>query len=231
MTTVPQRVLVVDDEPHILRGLSASLNAAGYQVTGAATAEEALRAAAMRTPDVVVLDLRLPDASGLEVCRRLREWSQVPVIVVSAHDAEEDKIAALDAGADDYVTKPYATGELLARVRAVTRRAATAAPGAAPQVAFGGVVVDLALRSVTRDGAPVHLTPREYDLLAELARHAGRVITHPALLRAAWGPGYERETHYLRVYMARLRGKLEGDASDPRHLVTEAGVGYRLQLD
>ena len=230
MNGPPQRVLVVDDEPHILRGLWASLNAAGYHVTGAATAQEALRAAALRTPDVVVLDLRLPDGSGLDVCRRLREWTQVPVIVVSAHDAEEDKIAALDAGADDYVTKPYATGELLARVRAVTRRAATA-PGSQPQVSFGGVVVDLALRSVTRDGAPVRLTPREYDLLAELARHAGRVITHPALLRAAWGPGYERETHYLRVYMARLRGKLEADASDPRHLVTEAGVGYRLQLD
>ncbi len=230
MTAVPLRVLVVDDEPHILRGLSASLNAAGYTVSGAGTAEDALRAAALRTPDVVVLDLRLPDASGLEVCRRLREWTQVPVIVVSAHDAEEDKIAALDAGADDYVTKPYATGELLARVRAVTRRAA-AAPGVEPQVAFGGVVVDLALRTVTRDGAAVRLTPREYDLLAELARHAGRVITHPALLRAAWGPGYERETHYLRVYMARLRGKLEADASDPRHLLTEAGVGYRLQPD
>jgi len=230
VTAVPLRVLVVDDEPHILRGLSASLNAAGYTVSGAGTAEDALRAAALRTPDVVVLDLRLPDASGLEVCRRLREWTQVPVIVVSAHDAEEDKIAALDAGADDYVTKPYATGELLARVRAVTRRAA-AAPGVEPQVAFGGVVVDLALRTVTRDGAAVRLTPREYDLLAELARHAGRVITHPALLRAAWGPGYERETHYLRVYMARLRGKLEADASDPRHLLTEAGVGYRLQPD
>jgi two-component system KDP operon response regulator KdpE len=230
VTTVPQRVLVVDDEPHILRGLSASLAAAGYAVTGATSVASALREAALRNPDVVVLDLLLPDGTGLEVCRRLREWTQVPIIVVSAQDAETDKIAALDAGADDYVTKPYATGELLARLRAVSRRAA-AAPGEAPTVAFGAVEVDMALRTVRRDGREVHLTPREYALLAELARHAGRVITHPALLRAVWGPGFERETHYLRVYMGRLRAKLEADPSDPEHLLTEGGVGYRLRPD
>jgi two-component system KDP operon response regulator KdpE len=176
----------------------------------------------------VVLDLRLPDGSGVEVCRRLREWSQAPVVVVSAVDEEDEKIAALDAGADDYVTKPYAVGELLARVRAALRRAAAPA-GEAPAVRFGDVEVDLARREVVRGGVPVHLTPHEYGLLAELARHPGRVLTHGALLGAVWGPEYRAETHYLRVYMANLRRKLEEDPSRPRHLVTETGVGYRLR--
>jgi two-component system KDP operon response regulator KdpE len=227
--TAPARVLVVDDEPQVLRSLSAALGAVGYAVATAATAAAAIEAAALSPPDAVVLDLLLPDGTGVEVCRRLREWTQVPIIIVSAVDEETEKIAALDAGADDYVTKPYAVGELLARVRAAMRRGAAPA-GDAPEVEFGEVSVDLALREVRRAGEAVHLTPHEYGLLAELARHPGRVITHRALLSAVWGPGYSDETHYLRVYMGNLRRKLEDDPSRPAYLVTETGVGYRLRL-
>jgi two-component system KDP operon response regulator KdpE len=223
------RILVVDDEPQVLRGLTAALEAAGYEVAGAATGTEALRAAALQPPDGVVLDLRLPDMSGVEVCGRLREWSQAPVLVVSAVDTETEKIGALDAGADDYVTKPYAVGELLARLRAVLRRAAAPA-GDPPVVRFGDVEVDLARREVRRAADAVHLTPHEYGLLAELCRHADRVLTHRALLTAVWGPGYGAETHYLRVYMGNLRRKLEDDPTRPRHLTTDTGVGYRLRL-
>jgi two-component system KDP operon response regulator KdpE len=205
-------------------------SAAGYQVDTAADGKGALDAAALRPPDAVVLDLRLPDLSGVEVCRRLREWSQVPVIVVSALHGEKEKIAALDAGADDYVTKPYAVGELLARLRAATRRAAAPA-GEPAAVRFGDVELDLARREVRRAGGPVHLTPHEYGLLAELAKHPGRVLTHATLLRAVWGPAYASETTYLRTYVRSLRRKLEPDPARPRHLVTETGVGYRLRLD
>jgi two-component system KDP operon response regulator KdpE len=224
----PSRILVVDDEPQVLRGLTAALEAVGYEVAGARSAATALESAALRPPDAVVLDLRLPDASGVDVCRRLREWSQVPIVVVSAVDEEAEKIAALDAGADDYVTKPYAVGELLARLRASLRRSAAPA-GEPPTVAFGDVEVDLARREVRRAGEPVHLTPHEYGLLAELARYPGRVLTHRALLGAVWGPGYGDETHYLRVFMGNLRRKLEADPARPAHLVTETGVGYRLR--
>jgi two-component system KDP operon response regulator KdpE len=223
-------VLVVDDEPLIRRGLSVSLGAAGYQVATAADAENALRAAALRSPAAVVLDLRLPDMDGVEVCRRLREWSDVPVIVVSAMDGEAQKIAALDAGADDYVTKPYSTGELLARLRAALRRT-NETVDASNRVTLGPVVVDLALEQARRDGEIVHLTPIEWNLLAALARHPGKVLTHAALLRSVWGLAYQGETHYLRVYMARLRRKLEDDPSRPRHLLTQSGVGYRLVPD
>lgn len=223
-------VLVVDDEPLILRGLSASLGAAGYPVATAADGASALEAAALRHPAAVVLDLRLPDMDGVEVCRRLREWSDVPVIVVSALDFEVQKIAALDAGADDYVTKPYATGELLARLRAAMRRASEPT-GRATRFTFGPVVVDFDREQVLRDGALVHLTPLEYNLLAVLAQHPGKVLTHPMLLRAVWGLAYQGETHYLRVYVARLRRKLEVDPSRPRHLLTQSGVGYRLVGD
>jgi len=222
-------VLVVDDEPLILRGLTASLTAAGYTVVTAVNGGSALEAAALRQPAAVVLDLRLPDMDGVEVCRRLREWSEVPVIVVSAIAGEAQKIAALDAGADDYVTKPYSVGELLARLRAALRRASETTAGG--EVRFGDVVVDLALGQVHRDGAPVHLTPLEFDLLAALARHPGKVLTHSILLRTVWGLAYQGETHYLRVYMARLRRKLEPDPSRPRHLLTQSGVGYRLVPD
>ena len=228
--SIAARVLVVDDEPQIVRGLSASLRAAGYDVASAGSAGAALKAAALRPPDAVILDVALPDGSGVEVCRSLREWSDAPVIIVSALDAEGDKIAALDAGADDYVTKPYAVGELLARLRAALRRGG-APPGTTPSVAFGDVFVDLARRDVTRAGAPVHLTPREYELLAELARHAGRVLTHGTLLRTLWGPTFAYETHYLRVQMASLRHKLEPEPARPRYLLTETGVGYRLRLE
>jgi len=224
------RVLVVDDEPLIVRALQASLSATGYDVRAAMTAGEALDAAAVWAPDVVLLDLRLPDGDGVDVCRRLREWSQVPVVVVSAMDQEADKVAALDAGADDYITKPYSTGELLARLRAALRRAALAGEGE-PLVTFGDITVDLVRREVRRDGERVHLTPLEYDLLAELARHPGRVMTHAALLRAVWGLAYQGETRYLRVYMANLRRKLEDDTSRPKHLLTQAGVGYCLAVD
>ncbi len=196
------RVLVVDDEPQVLRGLSAALSAAGYGVDEAATGAEALRVAALHPPDAVVLDLRLPDISGVEVCRRLREWSQVPVLVVSAVDAEEDKIAALDAGADDYVTKPYAVGELLARLRAVMRRAA-APPGETPAVRFGDVEVDLARREVRRAGEPVHLTPHEYGLLAELSRHAGPGAHPPGPPERGVGAGLRRRD----ALPARLHGE------------------------
>jgi len=220
------RILVVDDEPQVLRGLTAALEAAGYEVAAAATAAAALEAAALRPPDAVVLDLRLPDASGVEVCRRLREWSQAPVVVVSAVDDEPDKIAALDAGADDYVTKPYAVGELLARLRAALRRAA-APPGDPPAVSFGDVEVDLARREVHRAGEPVHLTRREYGLLAELARHPGRVLTHRALLVAVWGPAYADDLQVLRAHVANLRRKIE-PPDGPRYIKTDAGVGYRF---
>ncbi len=225
-----RRVLVVEDEPLIRRALSASLGAAGYEVVTAADGASALQAAALRQPAAVVLDLRLPDMEGVEVCRRLRGWSQVPVIVVSAVDSETEKIAALDAGADDYVTKPYAAGELLARLRAALRRSGGPADGDAT-VRFGSVVVDLARGRVLRDDELVHLTRTEFELLAELARHPGRVLTHAMLLRSVWGLAYQGEAHYVRVYMARLRRKLEDDPSRPRHLLTQSGVGYRLVAD
>jgi two-component system KDP operon response regulator KdpE len=229
-TDIPGRVLVVDDERQIVRALSASLGAAGYAVNTAETGADALRSAALAPPDAVVLDLRLPDLDGVEVCRRLREWSQVPVVVVSAVGDESMKVTALDAGADDYVTKPYSTGELLARLRAAMRRAAAPA-GEHPEVAFGDVVVDLGRREVRRAGEVVHLTRREYGLLAELARHPGRLLTRAMLLRAVWGPGAEGESHYLHVHMSTLRRKLERDPARPRHLMTEIGVGYRLRPD
>ena len=228
--SAPTRVLVVDDEPLILRALQTSLGAAGSRVRPAATPAAALEAAAAWSPQAVVLDLRLPDGDGGEVCRRLRDWSRVPVIVVSALDGEPDKVAALDAGADDYVTKPYAVGELLARLRAALRRAEAEADDG-PVVAFGEISIDLHRREVRRAGTRVHLTPLEYGLLAELARHPGRVLTHAALLRAVWGLDHRGETRYLRVYMANLRRKLEADTSRPRHLLTHTGVGYRLSVD
>ena len=226
----PGRILVVDDERQIVRALRAILSAAGYAVATASTGAEALQAAALQPPDAVVLDLLLPDLDGVEVCRRLREWSQVPVVVVSAVGDETKKVIALDAGADDYVTKPYSSGELLARLRAAMRRGAAPA-GEDPRVTFGDVEVDLGRREVRRGGELVHLTRREYGLLAELARHPGRLLTRHMLLRAVWGPGSEAEAHYLHVHMSTLRRKLERDPARPRHLLTEIGVGYRLRTD
>jgi two-component system KDP operon response regulator KdpE len=220
--------LVVDDEPRIRRALGALLGGAGHAVVPAADAAEGLRLAATRSPAAVLLDVRLPDDDGIAVCRRTREWSDVPVIMVSAIHDEEEKISALDAGADDYVTKPFSTTELLARLRAAIRRAAVADDGD-PVVRFGDVEVRLAERVVRRAGRRVHLTAREYALLACLARHPGRVLTHALLLREVWGPACCGETHYVRVYMAALRKKLEDDPASPRFLLTDSGIGYRLQ--
>ena len=224
------RVLVVDDEPAMRRFLRASLNAAGCVVEEAGSGAEALRLAASHPPDAVLLDLGLPDLDGVEVVRRLREWSAVPVVVLSARGRESDKIEALDAGADDYVTKPFAIGELTARLRAALRRAVrTGGDKPEPVVSTGPLVVDLGRRRVTLGGTDVKLTPIEYRLLATLARHAGRVLTHAALLREVWGPGSTTQHHYLRVFMAQLRRKLEADTSRPQLLLTEPGVGYRLR--
>jgi two-component system, OmpR family, KDP operon response regulator KdpE len=219
------RVLVVDDEPHILRALQTNLRGAGYEVETAETGEQALSRAATRPPDAVILDLVLPDISGTEVCRRLREWSTAPIVVLSAVGEEREKIAALDAGADDYVTKPFGVEELLARLRAVMRRAA---PAAGPVLEIGALRIDLDARSVHVNGRAVQLTPIEYDLLRVLAQNEGKLLTHPMLLREVWGPAYGGESHYLHVYVSQLRRKLESDPSRPQYIVTEPGAGYRL---
>ena len=219
------RILVVDDEPQFLRALATNLRGAGYDVETATTAAEALSAAGLRPPDAVILDLLLPDGSGRDVTRELRAWSKVPIILVSAVGDDDEKIAALDAGADDYVTKPFAIGELLARLRAVLRRAG--AP-AAPVVEVGPIVVDLEKSAVTVDGEAVHLTPHEFKILRLLAANEGKLLTHRAILREVWGPAYGDESNYLHVYVSQLRRKLEPDPARPRYLLTEAGAGYRL---
>jgi two-component system, OmpR family, KDP operon response regulator KdpE len=221
------RVLVVDDEPQIVRGLKIVLRGAGYAVETAATKAEALAALALRPPDALVLDLVLPDGRGVDLCTELRAWSQLPILVVSAVGDEHEKVRALDAGADDYVTKPFGTDELLARLRAVLRRSVEV--GASPRIEIGELTIDLADRSVTRAGDEIHLTPIEFDLLRVLAQHQGRLVTHRQLLRDVWGPEYGQETHYLRVHLAHIRAKLEPDRSRPRYIVTEPGVGYRLK--
>ena len=215
------RVLVVDDEPQFLRALVTNLRGAGYEVDSAANAEDALASAALRPPDAVVLDLLLPDGNGTEVCRRLREWTDVPVVLVSAVGDEDEKIAALDAGADDYVTKPFAIGELLARLRAVLRRAG---PPGEPVLEVGAIRLDLDKSLVTVDGNPVHLTPHEFRILRLLAQNEGKLLTHRTILREVWGPQYGGESNYLHVYVSQLRRKLE----PTRYLVTEPGAGYRL---
>ena len=224
------RVLVVDDEPQIRRALRTNLVVREYEVDLAATGEEALALAADRHPDVVILDLGLPGIDGIAVVEGLRGWTQVPIIVLSVRDAEADKIAALDAGADDYVTKPFSMGELLARLRAATRRAAPG-PEEAAVIETAAFTVDLAAKRVARHGEEVHLTPTEWGLLEVLVRSPGRLVSQRQLLQAVWGPQYERETNYLRVYLAQLRRKLEDDPSRPRHLITEPGMGYRFEPD
>jgi two-component system KDP operon response regulator KdpE len=225
-------VLVIEDEAQIRRFLRATLMANGYRLIEAATAQEGLIQAATRQPEIVILDLGLPDLDGLEVTRRLREWTTMPIIVLSARGQERDKIAALDAGADDYVTKPFGVGELLARMR-VALRHATRTPQDldTPTFAVGALRVDLVQRRVSVAEQEVHLTPLEYRLLTMLVRYAGKVVTHRQLLHEVWGPGYAQQTHYLRVYMGQLRHKLEADPARPRYLLTEPGVGYRLQTD
>ncbi len=221
------RVLVVDDEPQILRGLRVVLRRAGFHVDVAASVAEALDALAVRPPDALVLDLILPDGTGVDVLRDLRRWSSLPVLVLSAVGDERMKVRALDAGADDYVTKPFGADELTARLRALLRRAGDGA-GGEPVLAAGDVAVDLAARRVTKAGRDVHLTPIEFDLVRVLATHRGKLVTHRQLLHEVWGPGYERETQLLRVHVAHIRAKLEDDPGAPRLLLTEPGVGYRL---
>jgi two-component system KDP operon response regulator KdpE len=219
------RVLVVDDEPQFLRALETNLRGAGYEVETAATAQEALTAAGLRPPDAVILDLLLPDGTGTDVARELRAWSEAPIVLVSAVGDEAEKIAALDAGADDYVTKPFAMGELLARLRAALRRAG---PPGEPVLDVGPIRVDLDKQSVTVGGRIVHLTPHEYRILRLLALNPGKLLTHRTILREVWGPAYGAESNYLHVYVSQLRRKLEPDPSRPQYIVTEPGAGYRL---
>jgi two-component system KDP operon response regulator KdpE len=219
------RVLVVDDEQQILRALRTSLRGAGYEVETADTAAGALAAAALRPPDAVILDLVLPDRTGTDVCREFRTWSSAPVIVLSAVGEEREKVAALDAGADDYVTKPVGIDELLARLRAALRRTA---PGAEPVIEVGELVVDLEKRAVTVAGEPVHLTPHQFELLRVLAVNKGKLLTHGMLLREVWGPGYASGSNLLHVNVSQLRRKIEPDRARPRYLLTEPGAGYRL---
>jgi two-component system KDP operon response regulator KdpE len=222
-------VLVIEDDSQIRRFLRATLGSHGYRLFEATTGEAGLVEAATRQPDIVILDLGLPDIDGLDVIRRLREWTALPIVVLSARGQERDKIAALDAGADDYVSKPFGVGELLARMRAALRHA-TRNPEDAGESTFtlGDLHVDLPKRQVSVAGGQVHLTPIEYRLLTTLIRHAGKVLTHHQLLIEVWGPPYADQAHYLRVYMAQLRRKLEADPARPRYLITEPGVGYRL---
>jgi len=224
-------VVLIEDEPQIRRFLRATLTSQGYRLFEAATAADGLVEVASRQPDVVIVDLGLPDLDGLEVIRRLREWSKVPVIVLSARGQERDKVGALDAGADDYVSKPFSAGELLARVRVALRHAAGAAHEDSAAFTVGELQVDLLRRHVTVAGTEVRLTPIEYKLLATLVRYAGRVVTHQQLLRDVWGPTHDDQSHYVRVYMAHLRHKIEAQPARPRYLLTEPGVGYRLAAE
>ena len=219
------RVLVVDDEPQILRALQLKLRGAGYVVDTASTAADALAAAAARPPDAVILDLLLPDGRGTDVATELRSWTSAPILVLSAVGEEAEKVAALDAGADDYVTKPFGVDELLARLRAALRRTV---PSGEPVVTVGRLTLDLEKHLLTVDGEPVALTPNEHDLLRLLMRNEGKLLTHPAILREVWGPAYGEESNYLHVYVSHLRRKIEPDPTRPRYLLTEPGVGYRL---
>jgi two-component system KDP operon response regulator KdpE len=226
-----RRVLVVEDEPQMARFLRTALVGNGYDVVEAETGNKGLTEAATRSPEIVLLDLGLPDLDGLEVTRRLREWSKVPVIVLSARGQEKDKVAALDAGADDYLTKPFGVEELLARMRVALRRQLALEAGDEPVFTLGTLRVDLEKRRVFVGDDEKRLTPTEYRLLTLLVRHAGKVLTHRQILKEVWGPPYVNETQYLRVYMGQLRHKLESEPARPRYLVTEPGVGYRLRVD
>lgn len=230
MTHPGPLVLLIEDEPQVRRFLRPTLHAEGYRLIEAETAAEGLMHASTHSPDLILLDLGLPDGDGLDVTRQLRGWSRVPIIVLSARGQEVDKVAALDAGADDYLIKPFGVAELLARLRVALRHAARGAPGADDAVlTFGDIRLDMQRRTVHRAGVPVHLTPHEYKLLTALARSAGKVVQSRQLLLDVWGPGSTQQNHYLRVYMAQLRQKLEADPARPRWLITEAGIGYRLR--
>lgn len=229
MNEIGFRVLVVDDERAIRRFLHAALNAHGYIIYEAANGQEALSAAAAERFDLIILDLGLPDMDGVEVTRLIREWSQIPIIILSVREQERDKVSALDAGADDYLTKPFSIGELMARIRVALRRSIQT--GTEPVFASGELQVNLSRRLVTVKGLEVSLTPTEYDLLRTLVQHPGKVLTHRQLLLKVWGNAYETETHILRVNMSNLRRKIEPDPTRPRFIITEPGVGYRLRVD
>ena len=220
-----RRVLVVDDEPQLVRALTTTLRGAGYEVDGACSGEEALTLAASARPDAIILDLVLPDLSGVEVCRELRRWSSVPILILSVVGDESQKVAALDAGADDYVTKPFGVAELLARLRASLRRVASLEE---PVVSVGELVLDLERASLTVAGRAVQLTRTEFALLSLLGRQAGKLFTHQAILREVWGPEYQGESQYLHVHISHLRGKIEPDRARPRYILTEPGAGYRM---
>ena len=222
------RVLVCDDEPQILRALRVILREAGFEVLPAATAREALDSAALQRPDAAIVDLVLPDGDGVEVCRSLREWTEMPIVVLSAVGEETEKVRALNAGADDYVTKPFGPSELMARLNAVLRRAAPK-ERSEPVLAADGLELDLTAHEVRRDGEPVHLTPIEFELLHTMMRNRRRLMTHRALLTEVWGPAYASDTQTLRVHVANLRRKIESDPGTPRYITTEAGVGYRFE--
>ncbi|MEP7285489.1 MAG: response regulator [Chloroflexota bacterium] len=225
-------ILVVEDDPQIRRFLRATLTSNNYRLLEAGTAQEALRQFGMQHPDLIILDLGLPDLDGLEVTRRLREWSSTPILVLSARHEDRDKIAALDMGADDYLTKPFSAGELLARIRVALRHALrTAQTDEQPVFVLGGLRVDLAYRKVFIDDSEIHLSPIEYKLLQVLIHYAGKVVTRDQLLKEVWGPTYTNESHYLRVYMGHLRQKIEKDPARPQYLITEPGVGYRLKTE
>jgi two-component system KDP operon response regulator KdpE len=225
----PAKVLVIEDEKQIRRFVRAALEEEGCQVAEAETMAHGLIEAGSRKPDLLILDLGLPDGNGIDLIRDLRGWSDVPVLILSARSQENDKIDALDAGADDYLTKPFSVGELQARVRALLRRRSRNGEAASPVIEFGAVVVDLSRRTVSRAGEAVHLTPLEYRLLSALLAHPGKVLTQRNLLREIWGPSYIESSHYLRVYVGHLRQKLEDDPAQPKHILTETGVGYRFQ--
>jgi len=225
-------ILVIEDELPIRRFLRPAFEGAGYRLIEAQTGAEGLLQATQSNPDVVILDLGLPDLDGLEVIRRLREWFHRPIIILSARGQETDKVKALDAGADDYVQKPFSVGELMARLRVALRHGAAGdSPTESTSIVAGDLTIDLVRREVRRKGELVHVTPLEYKLLATLARHAGLVLTHRQLLKEVWGPGHAEESHYLRLFMHQLRQKLEDNPARPRHLITEAGVGYRFRME
>jgi len=230
MTEIAPTALLVEDERQIRRFVRAAMEGEGWHVAEADTMKQGLVEAGTRKPDLVVLDLGLPDGNGVDFIREFRAWSSVPIIVLSARTGETDKIEALDAGADDYLTKPFGVGELLARVRATLRRKAPADAGSAGVFHFGNVVIDQINRTVTRKGERIHLTPIEYRLLTVLIASAGKVLTHRHLLREVWGPSFVESSHYVRIYVGHLRQKLEDDPAQPRHFLTETGVGYRFQV-
>jgi two-component system KDP operon response regulator KdpE len=220
------RILVIDDEPQIRKLLRVSLGAHGYEIDEAATGAEGINRVAIFKPDLVIVDLGLPDIDGKAVVKAIREWSQTPLVVLTARDQEQEKIEALDAGADDYVTKPFSVGELMARMRVSLRR--SSASEHEPVITCGDLVVDLLQRRVTVADREIKLTPTEYELIKVLAQHRGRVLTHRQLLKAVWGTAYNEDTHYIRVYIGQLRRKIEANPTQPRHIITESGVGYRL---